>query len=211
MKRIYFLTILLLTSLSLFAQRPYFCITEGTELEYANYGQTGNTDSYVRMHIKNVEGADGNYTITYVIHAYNPDRSPSFDPMEMTVSVRDGSMMTGFGSVNLMEVTGDVPVIPSRLAVGQELDGGLMQISAMGLNFNAEILSHKVTGREELTTPAGTFKCYIVEMVSQTRIFGQKAISSTKNWYARGVGSVKSETMDENGNITSSQLLIKMN
>jgi hypothetical protein len=81
----------------------------------------------------------------------------------------------------------------------------------MGLNFNAEILSHKVTGREELTTPAGTFKCYIVEMVSQTRIFGQKAISSTKNWYARGVGSVKSETMDENGNITSSQLLIKMN
>ncbi|MEJ1729717.1 hypothetical protein SMA90_25630, partial [Escherichia coli] len=210
-KRIYFITILLFMSLSLFAQRPYFCITEGANLEYENYGQTGNTDSYVRMHIKNVDGSDGNYTITYVIHAYNPDQSPSFDPLEMTVSIRDGNMTAGFGSVNMMEITGDVPVIPSRLAVGQELSGGLMNITAMGLNFKSEILSHKVTGREELSTPAGTFKCYIVEMVTETRVLVEKSVTRTLTWYARGVGSVKSETYDDKGNITNSQLLIKIN
>jgi hypothetical protein len=56
---------LLLLGLSAFftaswAQRPYFCITEGTVLEYENYGLTGNVDGYVRMHIQNVQGADGN-------------------------------------------------------------------------------------------------------------------------------------------------------
>ena len=81
----------------------------------------------------------------------------------------------------------------------------------MGLNFTAEILSHNVIGREELTTPAGTFKCYIVEMVTQSNVLMQKVVSTTRQWYARGIGSVKSETFDDSGKMTNSQLLIKRN
>ena len=206
---------LLLLGLSAFftaswAQRPYFCITEGTVLEYENYGLTGNVDGYVRMHIQNVQGADGNYSVSYVITPYSPDRTPSFDPMEMKVAIANGNISATFGSIALMEVSGDVPFIPSRLAVGLDLGGGLMKISALGLNFNSEVLSHKVVGREELSTPAGTFKCYIVEMTSETRVLMQKSVTTRRNWYARGVGVVKSETMDNKGDITNSQLLIKL-
>jgi len=211
MKRICTLTLLLFSTLFLFAQRPYFCITEGTTLEYENYGQTGNIDGYFRMDIRQVSGTDGNYNITYMMYPFNPDHTPSFDPEEMNIAIKDGALSAMFGSVSLMKVTGDVPVIPSRMAVGQELDGGLMKISAMGLNFTAEILSHKVIGREELTTPAGTFKCYIVEMVTQSNVLMQKVVSTTRQWYARGIGSVKSETFDDSGKMTNSQLLIKIN
>ncbi|MDD3521641.1 MAG: hypothetical protein PHT64_03415 [Bacteroidales bacterium] len=211
MKRIGILALLLFSTLFLFAQRPYFCITEGTTLEYENYGQTGNVDGYFRMNIRKVSGIDGNYTINYVMTPFNPDRTPSFDPVEMTTSIKDGAMSAMFGSVSLMEVSGDIPVIPSLMAVGQELGGGLMKISAMGLNFTAEILSHNVIGREELTTPAGTFKCYIVEMVTQSNVLMQKVVSTTRQWYTRGIGSVKSETFDDSGKMTNSQLLIKIN
>ncbi|HBG53513.1 MAG TPA: hypothetical protein DDW70_04810 [Rikenellaceae bacterium] len=210
MKRVCTLTFLLFSTLSLLAQRPYFCITEGATLEYENYGQTENVDGYFRMHIREVNGTDGNYTVTYMMYPFNPDHTPSFDPVEMTVAIKDGAMSAMFGSVSLMEVSGEVPLIPSRLAVGQELDGGLMKISAMGLNFTSEVLSHKVIDREELTTPAGTFKCYIVEMVTRTNVLMQQSVTSTRQWYSRGIGSVKSETYDDKGNRTSSQLLINI-
>jgi len=123
MKRICTLTLLLFSTLFLFAQRPYFCITEGTTLEYENYGQTRNVDGYFQMNIRQVSGIDGNYTINYAMTPFNPDRTPSFDPVEMTMSIKDGAMSAMFGSISLMEVSGDIPVIPSLMAVGQELGG----------------------------------------------------------------------------------------
>ena len=116
----------------------------------------------------------------------------------MTVSIENGNVSASFGTVGIMGVPGDVPHIRSRLAVGQEL------------SFTSEILSHKVTGREELKTPAGTFKCYIVEMTTEARVFGCRSTSTTRNWYARGLGRIKSETLDENRNITGSQILVKL-
>jgi hypothetical protein len=210
MKRFCLFSFLLFATLALQAQRPYFCVTEGTVMEYANYGNDGETSGYTRITVKNVEGSDGNYAITYQTSIFDSDRQPLFDPADMTVSIDNGNVSASLGSVGIVEVSGDVPVIPSRLAVGQELDGGVVKLTTMGMSFTSEILSHKVTGREELKTPAGTFKCYIVEMTTEARVFGRKSTSTTRNWYARGLGSIKSETLDENGNITGSQILVKL-
>jgi hypothetical protein len=210
MKRFCLFSFLLFATLALQAQRPYFCVTEGTVMEYANYGNDGETSGYTRITVKNVEGSDGNYAITYQTSIFDSDRQPLFDPADMTVSIDNGNVSASLGSVGIVEVSGDIPVIPSRLAVGQELDGGVVKLTTMGMSFTSEILSHKVTGREELKTPAGTFKCYIVEMTTEARVFGRKSTSTTRNWYARGLGSIKSETLDENGNITGSQILVKL-
>ena len=179
-------------------------------MEYANYGNDGETSGYTRITVKNVEGSDGNYTITYQTSIFDSDRQPLFDPAEMNVSIKNGNVSASLGAVGIVEISGEVPEIPSRLAVGQELDGGVVKFTTMGMSFTSEILSHEVTGREELKTPAGTFKCYIVEMTTEARVFGRKSTSTTRNWYARGLGSIKSETLDENGNITGSQILVKL-
>ena len=50
-----------------------------------------------------------------------------------------------------------------------------------------------------------------VEMVTQSQVLMQKVVSTTRQWYARGIGSVKTETFDDKGNMTSSQLLININ
>jgi len=210
MKRFCLFSFLLFFSLALQAQRPYFCVTEGTVMEYANYGNDGETSGYTRIAVKNVEGSDGNYSITYQTSVFDSDHQPLFEAADMTISIDNGDVTASLGSVGIVEISGDVPVIPSRLAVGQELDRGVVKLTTMGMSFTSEILSHKVTGREELKTPAGTFKCYIVEMTTEARVFGRKSTSTSRNWYARGLGSIKSETLDEDGNITGSQILVKL-
>lgn len=210
MKRFCLFSFLLFFSLALQAQRPYFCVTEGTVMEYANYGNDGETSGYTRIAVKNVEGTDGNYSITYQTSVFDSDHQPLFEAADMTISIDNGDVTASLGSVGIVEISGDVPVIPSRLAVGQELDRGVVKLTTMGMSFTSEILSHKVTGREELKTPAGTFKCYIVEMTTEARVFGRKSTSTSRNWYARGLGSIKSETLDEDGNITGSQILVKL-
>ena len=179
-------------------------------MEYANYGNDGETSGYTRIAVKNVEGTDGNYSITYQTSVFDSDHQPLFEAADMTISIDNGDVTASLGSVGIVEISGDVPVIPSRLAVGQELDRGVVKLTTMGMSFTSEILSHKVTGREELKTPAGTFKCYIVEMTTEARVFGRKSTSTSRNWYARGLGSIKSETLDEDGNITGSQILVKL-
>jgi hypothetical protein len=210
MKRFCLFSFLLFFSLALQAQRPYFCVTKGTVMEYANYGNDGETSGYTRIAVKNVEGTDGNYSITYQTSVFDSDHQPLFEAADMTISIDNGDVTASLGSVGIVEISGDVPVIPSRLAVGQELDRGVVKLTTMGMSFTSEILSHKVTGREELKTPAGTFKCYIVEMTTEARVFGRKSTSTSRNWYARGLGSIKSETLDEDGNITGSQILVKL-
>jgi hypothetical protein len=210
MKRFCLFSFLLFFSLALQAQRPYFCVTEGTVMEYANYGNDGETSGYTRIAVNNVEGSDGNYSITYQTSVFDSDHQPLFEAADMTISIDNGDVTASLGSVGIVEISGDVPVIPSRLAVGQELDRGVVKLTTMGMSFTSEILSHKVTGREELKTPAGTFKCYIVEMTTEARVFGRKSTSTSRNWYARGLGSIKSETLDEDGNITGSQILVKL-
>ncbi|MFA5302526.1 MAG: hypothetical protein WC395_07570 [Bacteroidales bacterium] len=150
MKRFCLFSFLLFATLVLQAQRPYFCVTEGTVMEYANYGNEEKTSGYTRITVKNVEGSDGNYAITYQTTIFDSDRQPLLDPADMTVSIDNGNVSASLGTVG------------------------------------------------------------IVEMTTEARVFGRRSTSTTRNWYARGVGSIKSETLDENGNITGSQILVKL-
>lgn len=54
--------------------------------------------------------------------------------------------------------------------------------------------NRKVIGQETIKTGAGTFNCYIVEKTVDVKLAGVSEKSSTKSWYARGIGIVKEET-----------------
>lgn len=198
-------------SISLVAQRPYFCIDKGARMTYASYDANGNITSTSVTTINDVTGGAGNWDISYTATVNDADGNAVMGPLEMTAHIDQGNVSAALGtSGSIVEVTGNVPHIPSRLAVGQLLEIGTMKISSMGVTTTANILEHKVVDREEITTPAGTFKCYVIEQTTESRIMGIRAQGTTKSWYARGVGSVKSESFDAKGNLVSSQELQKI-
>lgn len=206
MKRLFILLCVLCLSLTAQAQRPYFCVTPGATLEYESYDQDGEKTGITRTTIQSVEGSNGSYEVVYTAEVCDADGNTIMGPLEMSASIENGNMSAALGSIG-MEVTGDVPFIPSRLAVGQYLETGTMNVKTMGMTISTTIDEHYVVDREEYECPAGTFKCYIVLQRTTGKVMGIKAAGATQTWYARGIGAVKTETYDAKDNLVSYQIL----
>jgi hypothetical protein len=108
------------------------------------------------------------------------------------------------------DISGTNVVLPNNLAVDDELPDASMQMKIdMGgitMNMTVEMTDRKVLAEESLTTPAGTFNCYVIEYTSKVKM-GMARSSKAKQWIAKGVGLVKQEEYNKKGKITSYSLL----
>ena len=128
---------------------------------------------------------------------------------ETTTTVQGGKAVVGIGGASI-DIDGSIPFIPSRLAVGMELDCGTITVDFGGLKSEETITSHRVVDREELATPAGSFKCYVVQQDYVAKALGIKVKGSQKIWYCRGIGNVKMETFNAKGKLQQTQLLTSL-
>ena len=108
------------------------------------------------------------------------------------------------------DITGTNIVLPNNLAVGDALPDAemLMKIDMSGITMNMTVAmtDRKVISQESLTTPAGTFDCYVIEYASKVKM-GMAKTGKAKQWIAKGVGLVKHEDYTKKGKITGSSLL----
>lgn len=103
-------------------------------------------------------------------------------------------------------ITGEPRGIPMYPKVGEELPEYKVTIKCF-FKITTECTDRKVTGREVITTPAGTFDCFIIEeSVKMKTMLGSEKIR-TRTWYARGIGSVKQEELDKKGRVTYTTVL----
>lgn len=211
MKRVIFSIIALYMAIGLPAQNrePFCCVKQGAELTYQTTDAKGNETSTSVTKITDVSGFDGNYTLTQTITVF-VNGTQMFQPMSVTTTITDGNASMALGGGMAVDITSDVPFIPSNLSVGQELSTGTMIINMNGIETTQEISSHKVVGQEEINTPAGTFDCFVVEQEYVAKVAFMKVKGSQKIWYARGVGNVKTETYDKKGKISSRQILVSI-
>ena len=194
----------------MFAQTPYCCVTEGTELIYTDYNAKGKetgTTTNVYKEVKVISDMDYDITIETTVNAGGQATT-----LQTTMEVRNGNAMIsmGQGSIDLTATDPELMKIPNKLAVGYQLPLGEMIVDLGGFRVKSTITENEVIDREEITTPAGTFKCYVVKQTSSGRVLGIKSESTIKTWYARGIGQVKTETYSK-GDLTSSSVLTSIN
>ncbi|MBO9728040.1 MAG: hypothetical protein J7623_05325 [Chitinophaga sp.] len=94
---------------------------------------------------------------------------------------------------------------PSHMAVGQELPGGSYEmtnkVKGMDMVLKYTISNRKVTGRETVTTAAGSWNCYVInydlnfQMTMMNKIVPMKF--SATEWFAPGFGPVKTASFRE--------------
>ncbi len=188
------------------ANEPFCCVTQGAELKYVTTDAKGAETGTSVTKINSVIGANGQYQITQTITTY-VNGVQLMSPMEVTAFVTDGNASLALGGGMAIELTSQVPVIPSDLAVGKDLGCGEIVMTMAGIKTTQTIESHKVVSRENLTTPAGTFDCFVVEQKYTAKMAFVKVKGIQKIWYSRGVGAVKTETYDKKGNLSTSQVL----
>lgn len=144
----------------------------------------------------------GTYGIECKDNAVYVDMRSLFDPRSMA----------GFENME-MEISGEALEIPSKLAVGQTLPDGNMTIKlgtggTFFLTMNFAITGRKVDANEKVTTPAGTFDCYKITQETEIKSMMKRKFKSS-TWYAKGVGTVKTENYDSKGDIESYTLLTR--
>ena len=105
-----------------------------------------------------------------------------------------------------VEISGTNLIIPNDLLEGRELPDSNMNMTInmnpIKLKMNVNITNRKVSGKETITTPAGTFDCVILSYDFETKM-GIKVSGTAKQWLAKGVGMVKQEDRNKKGRIIS--------
>ena len=109
-------------------------------------------------------------------------------------------------------ITGTGVIVPNNMKVGDVLPDATMNVSVdmIGISMNIVVmmLDRTVVDQENVTTPAGTFDCTVIEYTSTVKM-GFERTSSAKQWIAKGVGLVMQEDYNKKGKVTGSTKLTK--
>ena len=187
------------------AQHPFICTTEGARLRYVSTDAKGKETGSTEVKILKVVSSGDSFTITQQSQLYIAGNAFT-DPVQTVTTVKDGDVAVDFGGLGIA-AEGAGFVLPRQMEVGLELPTGEATVEMLGIKSKQDITFHQVVSREELTVPAGTYDCYVVERRFTAKVLGLKANGSTKTWYARGIGAVRMDNYDKKGKLTSSQVL----
>lgn len=199
----------------------YYPMDEGTSFQYTNYSHKGKINGILDHAIIDNRIEDGNEMVSMTTKM--SDKNGDFI-MESThnitcsgegvsidfKSMMNPQMMSQFGKFDYT-ITGTNLELPNDLSVGLELpDSSMKMVVNMGIvmNIKVTIKDRKVVGEETVTTPSGTYDCYVLtstlDMDMMVKIEG-----SSKQWITEGIGMVKQESYDDKGNMTGYSELTK--
>jgi hypothetical protein len=105
--------------------------------------------------------------------------------------------------LNQTTVTGNNPIYPNEMKVGQTLPESKIKIDIKGeisMESGVKIYDRKVIATEKLSVEGGTFDCVVITYTEETSFVVSKT-KKYKVWMAKGVGIVKSEEYDKKGKL----------
>lgn len=103
---------------------------------------------------------------------------------------------------------------PANMSPGQSLPDAEISIGAEVANLpippiTISVTNRKVMSTEKVSTPSGTFECYKIECEVEMHPVVSSYLRIVQ-WISEGIGTVKSETYDENGKLVSKMILTKL-
>lgn len=202
--------------------RAYIPYDKGTKTELTNYNKKGKVEGIISQEITEVEHTGDNSIFSMHQKVIDPKSNDVTFENDMTFRCEGGTFyidMNGYLDQKQMEAYSDMEVklsmdemdIPSSYTAGQKLKDGKIEMEVIGgpmpIRMLVSIINRKVEGEEQLTTPAGTFDCVKISQDIVTKSIITMTISSVE-WYAEGVGVVRSETLRK-GKLTGYSELTK--
>ena len=167
----------------------YYPMEEGTSFQYTMTNKKGKTEGITDYSITNVENTGGVTTAS----------------MNMKFTDEKGKEI--FVSDYKLSCTGDVvkidynSLVPAQM-MKQYTDMGV-EMTGMNMNIKVDQLNRIVEKKESVTTPAGTYECYVITQDNVSETMGVKQTMQSKLWLAEGVGMVKQETYNKKGDLMS--------
>ena len=203
----------------------YYPMEEGKSMEYTSYDRKDKVEGIVTYTVTDVvnEGAkttarmnleykdeDGNVMM-------NSDYTFSCEGDVVKIdfsSLMNPQMMEAYGEEMEVEMTGTDIELPNNLSVGQTLpDANVnmkMNMGAMNMNMAFNMVNRKVEGQESLTTPAGTFNCYVITSDNKAKMMMANTAHTSRMWLAEGIGMIRQDVFNKKGKLVSKSVLTKL-
>lgn len=206
----------------------YYPLTQGSEFEISSYNAKDKLQSRAVYLVKDreetPEGIDAN--VHYTIY---DDKDKMVQENDMTMQCKGGNFymeMKNMMSPDMTKAYKDMEAkatttyleYPGSMKVGDQLKDGNIKIDLISGgntigNITIDAKNRKVTGKEDVTTPAGKFSAYKIEydMNMNTKIGINIPVEmKIKEWIAEDAGVVRSEAYNKNGKLASYSVLSKL-
>lgn len=195
----------------------FYPFKAGVQLEYTYFDKKGKLESKTQSTIKRIKNLpSGNGVEAVVANIVFDKKDKEQFSGEYVVRCEGGvikmdassmlnpAMQQSFSNMEVA-IEGEDITIPKDLKAGQQLPDASTNIKAGAnginiVNMTVNITGRKVVGQETITTPAGTFKCYKLTQTTEVKMMLGKTFSSVE-YYAEGIGLVRSETYDKKGGL----------
>lgn len=229
---------MLLTIVALLAchtmQAQYFCTTQGTELHYVNYDEAGqslsNETVTVYNVVKNASGEsaqylakivtnktknntsytlynwkyDGNVTTCQEDLMYGPYIKSDSDPAKYDSKARQAM-------AEELKLKGDNSfTIKKHASAGESIPDRTYSLISNMLKNEINISGAAYMGKEKVSTTAGKFDCIKISYLKRTKIVLKTETVRVTEWYAEGIGLVKSESYNTKGEPDGKTILVKI-
>jgi len=226
MKKLFLLTVIVFGIISLKAQDTYFPTKEGMILTYKNFDKKDKVSGTMKYTINKVNISGNDIDITYLCESLDNKEKLVFKE-EITVHQKGDVFYVDMGNfLNKaafqqegtipaeVEVKGNNMEIPLNPVPGQTLpDANIEMAMKMGfvnMKMSTDITNRKVEGIEEISVTGGSFKCYKFSGDVSSVAMGVKVQAKTIEWFAKGIGTVKTESYDKKGNLTGRTELVEI-
>ncbi|WP_034918896.1 hypothetical protein [Gillisia sp. CAL575] len=202
----------------------YFAMEEGITSQITSYDKKDRPVAVVDYEIKKVSNNNG-IKIAEITSTVKDEKGKLIATSNYEVSCKGDKISIDFRSMMSpqlieqykdmeLEITGNNIEIPNNLNVGDQLPDSNMEMTmnmgGMNMKMNVAMINRSVTGEETIKTPAGTFECVVITYTSEFKM-GITKSGTAKQWLSKGIGMVKQEDYNGNGNLTSSSLLTAFN
>ncbi|MCE3228781.1 MAG: hypothetical protein K0S32_3332 [Bacteroidetes bacterium] len=186
----------------------YIPSKEGSEMEYKSYNDDNKFTGMNRTKVVAIRKSATKQEIEMQAEAFDK-KEKSAGTSTYVLTCENGGFTVDMQSMITEEqrksfkdtkvtITADKLDIPANPQVGQTLKDGSLKMSSktednpIGLNLTIGISNRKVAAIEDVTVPAGTFKCVKITYDVETKMLFTIR-SKCAEWYSKDIGMVKSE------------------
>lgn len=219
MKKLFFL-FLLAISQKIFSQSCWYFPPTGTVMEMQTFDDKGKHKLTNSSVVKAIDGEKVTIEAKVV-----DDKNKNVAAMTYDALCKDDNLYLDGNAmvpVNMFEgkqdasvsVTGDKIIYPKKLSTGSSLPDASIEIKMemQGMPFpfksNVKVMNRKVVGEEDITVPAGTFKCWKITYDVEYKILVGFKGKATE-WISPGKGFIKSEAYNKNGKLAGTTVRSK--
>lgn len=226
MKKLLFLIPFFLFTLILNAQETFFPTKTGTVLTYKSFDKKDKLLGIIKYTVKNVNISGSNVDITYLCESFDAKEKLLFKEditihqkgdvlyMDMSNFVNKAAFQQNGQMPASLEVKGNNMEIPLNPKPGDKLADAKVEMSMkmgfVSMKILAELTNRTVNSIEDITVTGGTFKCFKFSCDFTSSAMGIKTNGKNISWYAKGIGTVKTESYDKDGKLMSRMELVEV-